>query len=117
MRRTPFKAKARKKRAWHDKAITDACRDQECYLLVPGVCCGDTATVVPCHANWSDYGKGGGRKADDRYTVPGCWLCHSWLDQGKSSNEDKRAIWESAYERWSAYRDSAGNPARNLLES
>jgi hypothetical protein len=107
MRRTAFKKKARKKRAWHDKTMLSACEGQPCFLAIPAVCCGRLDTVVPCHANWSDYGKGGFRKADDKYTVPGCWTCHAWLDQGKASYEDKRASWENAYERWSAYRDVA----------
>ena len=105
LKRVAFKRKPRKKRAWHDKSMLDACRDQPCYLRVYGDSC-DVESVVPCHANWADYGKGAGRKADDKYTVPGCWRCHAFLDQGKATKEEKRAIWEAAYKRWSAYRDA-----------
>lgn len=112
MKRTPFKKRASKKRAWHNKTALDACREQACFLSIPGVCCGDSRTVVPCHANWSEYGKAGARKADDIYTVPGCGVCHYWLDFGKSSYEEKKAAWERAYARWSTYRDSACDSAR-----
>ena len=107
LQRTAFKKKARKKRAWQDKSMLEACRGQACFLAIPACCCQEVSTVVPCHANWADYGKGMGRKADDKYTVPGCWRCHRWLDQSGASDEEKRAAWERAYERWSAYRDAA----------
>ncbi|UAW00998.1 hypothetical protein [Ralstonia phage RPZH3] len=61
--------------------------------------------VVPCHANWSEYGKGAGIKADDKFTVPGCWRCHAWLDAGSAPRDEKRQAWERAYKRWSAYRE------------
>lgn len=106
MKRSPFKRKAPKKRAGHDSLMLQACRGQPCYLDVPGVCCFDRDTVVPCHANWADYGKGAGLKAHDRFTVPGCYTCHAWLDQGKATNAEKRRVWESAYDRWQPYRDA-----------
>ncbi|MCY0389616.1 DUF1364 family protein [Robbsia sp. Bb-Pol-6] len=107
----PIKKKAPKKRAGHDKAMLAACRGQPCYLRVPGVCRNEIATVVPCHANWAEYGKGMGQKAADRFTVPGCWRCHSWLDQGPAPGELKRATWEAAYSPWSAYRDGVPREA------
>ncbi|QMV33389.1 hypothetical protein F1_00026 [Ralstonia phage Heva] len=105
LKRTAMKKRAPKKRPGHDKRMLDACRGQHCYLIVPGVCCGDTATVVPCHANWSEYGKGAGIKAADKFTVPGCWRCHAWLDAGQATGEEKRATWEAGYKLWSAYRE------------
>lgn len=109
MKRTPFRKRAPKKRAGHDTKMRNACRGQDCWLRIPGVCHGITEdpSVVPCHANWQEYGKGGGLKAKDEFTVPGCGLCHYWLDFGRSNYEDKKAAWERAYELWSAYRDSA----------
>ena len=82
LKRSPLKRKARKKRAWHDKRMRDACRGQICYLRVPGVCPyrDPEETIVPCHSNFSEHGKGGARKADDKFTVPGCFWCHAWLD-------------------------------------
>lgn len=106
LQRTSFKRKARKKRPWHDKAALDACRGQECFLAIPDVCCYNPDTVVPAHSNYSEHGKGGGRKADDKYTVPACWTCHSWLDQGKADYDTKKSAFMSAYERWEAYRET-----------
>ena len=106
LRRTPMKRKTPKRRPGHDKAMLDACRGQPCYLAIPGVCRGDIATVVPCHANSSRYGKGMGIKAHDKFTVPGCMHCHQWLDQGPADRHVKAAHWDWAYNRWSAVRDA-----------
>lgn len=81
------------------------CRGQPCYLLVPGIESHPIDTVVPCHSNSLSRGKGMGIKADDKYTVPGCFHCHYTLDQGRDlDKEQRRAIWESAYQRWAKYR-------------
>lgn len=107
MRRTPFKKKAPKKRAGHDAKMRNACRGQDCWLRIPGVCHGITEdnTVVPAHRN---EGKGGALKVADALTVPACYYCHAEFDQGRKFTRDqKRAMWDAAYERWSAYRDSA----------
>ena len=90
-----------KARPGHDKKMLQACKGERCFLAIPGVCRGDFATVVPCHANWSAYGKGMGIKARDEYTVPGCMHCHRELDQGNYLTKDeKRAVWESAFAEW-----------------
>ncbi|RDU99215.1 nuclease domain-containing protein [Trinickia dinghuensis] len=108
LRNTPFKRKARKKRAWHDKKMLDVCRGQICYLRVPGTCpCREPEeTIVPCHSNFSEHGKGGARKADDKYTVPGCFWCHAWFDTGGAPLEQKREVFDIAYSRWSRIRDA-----------
>ena len=116
-RKTPLKATGARKReakpmkrnrkgiSAADRAYLNACRGQRCYLAIPGVCRGDIATVVPCHANWAEYGKGMGRKADHTFTVPGCMLCHAELDQGRHlTREQRRAVWESAYSEWRLVR-------------
>jgi hypothetical protein len=106
MARTPMRRRARKARPGHDKAYLNACKGQSCFLSITGVCRGESETVVPCHANWAEYGKGMGIKAKDIYTVPGCARCHAELDQGFSlTKEAKRAVWEWAYTRWSTVRD------------
>jgi hypothetical protein len=82
------------------------CRGQPCYLVIPGCCCRDIATVVPCHSNQNRHGKGMGHKADDKFTVPGCRACHSEIDQGKRfTKEEKFSIWDAAYARWEPVRD------------
>lgn len=107
LQRAAIKRRAPKKRAGHEPKYLAACRGEPCFLQIPGVCRGECDTVVPCHANWSDYGKGMGIKAPDIYTVPGCARCHACLDQGMTlTKAEKRATWEWAYTRWSAARDS-----------
>ncbi len=109
LQRAPIKRRAPKKRPGHEPKYLAACRGESCYLQIPGVCRGacERDSVVPCHANWSDYGKGMGIKAPDIYTVPGCARCHACLDQGMSlTKAEKKATWEWAYTRWSAARDS-----------
>jgi hypothetical protein len=110
IKRSAFKKKARKKRAWQDKSMLEACRGQACFLAIPGVCCGDWTTCVPAHRN---EGKGLGMKTPDALTVPACFTCHTEYDQGKRfTRDEKRAMWDAAYESWSAYRDSACGTAR-----
>lgn len=105
--RSTIKRRAPKKRAGHEPKYLAACRGEPCFLQIPGVCRGERDTVVPCHANWSDYGKGMGIKAPDIYTVPGCARCHACLDQGVTlTKAEKKATWEWAYTRWSAARAS-----------
>lgn len=89
-----------------DTKYLKACRGQQCFLAIPGICRGEVETIVPCHANWGAYGKGLGLKAKHIYTVPGCMRCHYELDQGFSlTKEVKRATWEWAYTRWVGVRD------------
>ena len=47
---------------------------------LPCVRCGNPPPSEACHANWSEYGKSMGRKADDEYTISLCRDCHSWFD-------------------------------------
>jgi hypothetical protein len=102
-----FKKKARKKKAGDSPAMLALCRDQPCYLKIDGICRGGVRqeTVVPCHANELALGKGKGLKVPDKYTVPGCMDCHSWLDAGLAPREEKRLAWRRAYSVWSMYRD------------
>lgn len=82
--RTPFKRSAPKKRPAITNQVPAACRGEPCFLQIPGVCRGERESVVPCHANWSAYGKGIGIKAKDEFTVPGCFRCHQCLDQASA---------------------------------
>ncbi|MCM2574545.1 DUF1364 domain-containing protein [Achromobacter xylosoxidans] len=107
LQRAAIKRRAPKMRPGHEPKYLAACRGEHCYLQIPGVCRGacESDTVVPCHANWSDYGKGMGIKAPDIYTVPGCARCHACLDQGMTlTKAEKKATWEWAYTRWDEAR-------------
>lgn len=110
-RGTPLRAKSRKKRQHKTnpeldrREYADACFGEPCYLRVPGVQCAGLKTVVPCHSNQGVHGKGGGLKAYDIYTVPGCMHCHHEIDQGKRLTRAERfAVWDRAYEIWSQRR-------------
>ena len=46
--------------------------------------CGADAPSHAAHSNFSIHGKGKGIKADDRYTIPLCVICHQNLDQNLS---------------------------------
>jgi hypothetical protein len=84
------------------------CRGQRCYLRVPGVCTAsgcDDGTVVPAHSNQSRHGKGAGIKANHRFTVPGCFSCHAWIDQGPAPRQTKFNFWDMAFFEWEPIRE------------
>lgn len=82
---------------YEDKALTDMAAQRPCLLMVAAVCNHRQDTTVACHSNLSIHGKGGARKADDTYTVWGCFSCHYWLDHGKARAEDKEAAFMAAH--------------------
>lgn len=43
--------------------------------------CGRAAPNQAAHSNFSIHGKARGIKADDKYTIPLCHVCHAALDQ------------------------------------
>lgn len=90
----------------HNQSYLEACRGERCYLGVGGVCLGASgrSTVVPCHSNQLQHGKGMGIKAHDMYTVPGCMACHAWIDQGSAPKETKFLVWDRAFTRWEPRR-------------
>lgn len=105
LKRTAFKRSTPKKRPGHDKAMLTACKGELCYLRIPGVCIGGVETTVPAHSNQSKHGKSLGRKADDAFTVPACYACHSQIDQGGMfTKEQKFAFWDRAHEAWAPVR-------------
>jgi hypothetical protein len=108
LQRTPMKKRARKKPTVADGSkYLSACQGEECYLRVSGVCQAfgwGSESVVPCHSNQSKHGKGGALKAQHIFTVPGCFACHAWIDQGSAPREAKFSTWDAAYERWAPVR-------------
>ena len=58
--------------------IRESARGEQCMVRVPGVCNGDSETVVLAHLN----GAGIGRKQEDHKGAFSCSSCHSWLDGG-----------------------------------
>lgn len=81
-------------------------------------CCGCFAPPPsdPCHANWGEFGKGMGKKADDEYTIPLCRECHKWLDTYQGLNRDKAKAWflnKLAFVN--AVLTEKNNPTQNLF--
>jgi len=61
-------------------------------------CRGDSSTVVWCHSNASQHGKGLWKKAHDIFGFYGCQECHHWYDLAS------RELGVSAADRDAAYR-------------
>jgi hypothetical protein len=104
-RTTKIKSRRRRPTVAEGRRFIDACRGEECYLLVPGVCCSvgwAHDSVVDCHSNQSCHGKAGALKADNEFTVPGCGPCHAWIDQNRigTPKQVKFDVWNRGYERW-----------------
>ena len=57
-------------------------------------CCQCGATPVDvAHANWGEFGKGMGKKADDEYTIPLCRACHFDFDTYADMEREKAKAW------------------------
>jgi hypothetical protein len=98
-RRTQMKRRVKKPTVEEGSKYLAACAGEDCYLRVFGVCVG-RESVVPCHSNQSQHGKGMGLKAKHEFTLPGCWACHAWIDQGKAAREVKFSTWDRGFARW-----------------
>lgn len=80
-------------------ALLEMARGRPCLILFPYLV-HDPDTVVACHSNLGEHGKGGARKANDEYSVWGCRDCHHLLDQGSYlTAEEKRASFDAAHKR------------------
>jgi hypothetical protein len=103
MRKAAIKTKKKRVKVAEGSKYLAACRNEPCYLRVPGVCRFNPVdeTVVPCHSNLLEHGKAKGRKADHEFTFPGCGVCHYWLDQSKvPTKEQRRDATHAALARW-----------------
>lgn len=70
-----------KRGPYRNKKILQAAQGEPCTIRSPW-CNGNPRTVVACHSNWAEDGKGAGQKADDCFVAFGCSECHRWLDEG-----------------------------------
>lgn len=107
--RKVLKSRVRRPTVAEGSKFIEACRGEECYLRVPGVCCSigwSHDSVVDCHSNQSRHGKAGARKADNIYTVPGCGPCHAFIDQNRvgTPRQAKYDIWDRAFAEWEPIR-------------
>ncbi len=72
--------------------IRASAKGEPCLVRVPGVCNGNSATVVLAHLN----GAGVGHKHQDHKAAYACSECHSWLDGGyvqQGYSRDTRDLW------------------------
>jgi hypothetical protein len=101
VRKSAMKSKKKRVTVADGSKYLAACRGEPCYLNVKCAQC-DWAdpTVVPCHDNRLSAGKGMGLKADHKRTLPGCMLCHAWLDQGAAPRDEKFARFDAGFARW-----------------
>lgn len=68
-------------------------RGEECLIRVPGICCGNSETVVLCHIRMAGI-TGFGLKAPDALAAYGCQPCHDFVDgrtQGLETHQQRRA--------------------------
>lgn len=70
--------------------LLNAAKGEDCTLNAPP-CDNDTKTVVACHSDWLEDGKGRGIKAHDIFIAFGCYKCHLWLG-GPAPKEEKRDV-------------------------
>lgn len=83
LQRTTFKSKGSTRMKSSKPKMTPirkAARGEDCTLLIPGVCNFNPETVVLCHSNVLEDGKGMGLKAPDTEACFGCSSCHDILD-------------------------------------
>jgi len=109
IKRSSIKSRVKKPTVAEGAKYLDACRGEECYLRVPGVCCSigwAHPAGVHCHSNQMRHGKAGARKADNLFTVPGCGPCHAFIDQNRvgTPKQEKFDIWDRAYAEWEPVR-------------
>ncbi|POR54557.1 hypothetical protein B0G62_102165 [Paraburkholderia eburnea] len=99
--RSTMKRRVKKPTVAEGSKYLAACRNEPCFLNVkcPWTDWADP-TVVDCHSNQAIHGKAGARKADHKFTVPGCAACHEWLDRSGAPWEQKCAVFDGALARW-----------------
>jgi len=79
---------------YRNKKLLEIVRDSPCQL-----CGARDGTVVAAHSNQLRDGKGRSIKAHDYRIAALCYTCHSDIDQGRMSREDKQDLWEMAHRK------------------
>ena len=83
-----------KRKAYRNPAILAAAKDSDCLIDSPS-CQGRHDTVVACHSDLSEDGKGMRQKADDFCVAFGCQDCHEYLSH--TNTLGRHATHESTY--------------------
>lgn len=61
-------------------------KGRQCQIRIPGVCSGNSETVVLCHLNNKRlFGVGTGQKVPDIFGAWGCSACHDVVDGRRHS--------------------------------
>jgi len=96
---------------YRDKKLLELAEGEPCLLQVAKNCLGgDGSTTVACHSNLLIHGKGRSIKADDHFSVWGCYHCHTWLDSSSTDYDTKNLAFQEAYKRQlHAWMDLADN--------
>ena len=79
-----------KTKPYRNPKLLSLAKDSPCQM------CGSYGTTVSAHSNLLEHGKSMGRKADDSFHAHLCMKCHSEIDQGGGSYEDKKMRWLEA---------------------
>jgi hypothetical protein len=80
------------------KKLRDSARDEPCTMNSP-MCNGNPETVVWCHSNFHEHGKGVGLKAHDVFGFYGCSGCHQWFDHDSKRYAEGLADRRDYYQR------------------
>lgn len=72
------------------------------------LCNYDPETVVFCHSNWGEDGKGMGRKAHEIFGCDACSDCHRYLDVSTVPVSEKRDLFHRAMKKTQLRRVEQG---------
>lgn len=104
-----------KTKPYRDPVLLELAKGRGCLLGIPGICTNDRATTVAAHSNSRQHGKGKGRKADDCYSVFACFACHTWLDTGPASRDEKALAFQLGHiDQVQEWRIIATDPAEPM---
>ena len=78
---------------YRNKAYLKGAEGEQCTFRGP-TCNGDTTTVVACHSNLGEDGKGMRQRADDDCSFYGCSACHDFYDGGWTRPDNSIGYWE-----------------------
>lgn len=82
--------------------LRESARDEQCTMGSP-MCNGNPETVVLCHSDFHEHGRGMNLKASDLMSFYGCSGCNYWLDVESKrtgvSNDERRLYFYRAWAR------------------
>jgi hypothetical protein len=77
---------------WRSPKLLREAKDRPCMIQIPGICNGDSRTVVACHSNMSIHGRGFSFKSHDWACSWCCAACHRAIDSGtRLTREEKES--------------------------